>query len=307
MKRDGLEDTKPDLPVLPADAAVAPHFDVDVGGRTHAGLVRANNEDNFHIVRFGRYLDTVLSSLPAGKVPQEHSPPGYGFAVADGLGGHAAGEVASRIALTVLVECALQTPDWILGRDDELLARVMERTAQRFQQVDAAIRDQAQSKPGLRNMGTTLSLVLSLSDALVVAHAGDSRAYLFRGGVLQRLTRDHTMGEQMVGNYPAAASKFRHVLTRYIGGWEPSFEPDVAQYRLADGDRLLLCTDGLTNMVDDAAIAQELGREMSSDETCRALVKQALGGGGLDNITVVVATYRRSEPRDKPSRAATPP
>src|SRR5687767_15233924 len=117
MKRDGLEDTKPDLPVLPADATGAPHFDVDVGGRTHAGLVRANNEDNFHIVRFGRYLYTVLSSLPAGSGPEEDSPPGYGFAVADGLGGHAAGEVASRIALTVLVECALQTPDWILGRD----------------------------------------------------------------------------------------------------------------------------------------------------------------------------------------------
>jgi len=304
MSTNPLHDTKPDLPVLPVGATGAPQFDVDVGGRTHPGLVRENNEDNFHVVRFGRYLQTVLSSLPAGDAPEEHAPPGYGFAVADGMGGHAAGEIASRMALTVLVESALQTPDWILGRDDELLARVMERTAQRFQQVDEAIRDRAQSRPGLRTMGTTLSVALSLSDALIVAHAGDSRAYLFRGGELRPLTRDHTLGEQLGDRYPAASTKLRHVLTRYVGGWEPAFQPEVAQYRLAHGDRLLLCTDGLTNMVDDASITRELGRDESSDEVCRGLVKKALEGGGRDNITVVVATYRGAGSRGSGSQSA---
>jgi len=297
MSDNLLDDTNPDIPVLSAHPSSPPLLEADVGGRTHPGLVRENNEDNFHIVRFGRYLQTVLSSLPAGQAPEEDAPPGYGFAVADGMGGHAAGEIASRMALTVLVESALQTPDWILGRDDDLLAQVMERTARRFQQVDAAIRERSGSGQGLRSMGTTLSVALSLSDALIVAHAGDSRAYLFRGGELRPLTRDHTLGEQLGDRYPAASSKLRHVLTRYVGGWEPSFEPEVAQYRLADGDRLLLCTDGLTNMVDDASIARELGRAESSDEVCRALVKKALEGGGRDNITVVVATYRRSAAR----------
>lgn len=294
MRDNLLDDTKPDHPVLPSEAAGPQLLNVEVGACTHAGLVRPSNEDHFHVVRFGRYLRTVLSSLPAGYAPEEDAPPGHGFAVADGMGGYSGGEVASRMALTVLVESALQTPDWILGQGDEELARVMERTAQRFRQVDETIREQFLSRPGLRDMGTTLSVALSLADALIVAHVGDSRAYLYGGGELRPLTRDHTLGEQLVERYPAAATKLRHVLTRYIGGWQPAFEPTVARYRITDGDRLLLCTDGLTNMVDDASIARELGRGTSSDEVCRALVEQALDGGGKDNVTVVVATYRHS-------------
>ena len=243
MRDDQLDDTMPDVPVFPPAATDTLLLDVEVGGRTHAGLVRPKNEDNFHVVKFGRYLRTVLSSLPAGHAAEEDAPPGHGFAVADGVGGHAAGEVASRVALTVLVEIALQTPDWILGRDDELMAEVMERTARRFQQVNRAVRDQSLTRPGLRSMGTTLSLALSLADALIVANVGDSRVYLFRGGELHRLTRDHTMGQRLADRDPAAATRLRHVLTRCIGGWAPGCEPDVAQYRLADGDRLLLCTE----------------------------------------------------------------
>ncbi|MEO2092321.1 MAG: protein phosphatase 2C domain-containing protein [Gemmataceae bacterium] len=294
-------DTKPDLRDLPPGAAASPLLGVEVGGRTHPGLVRPNNEDNFHVVRFGRYLRTVLSSLPAGEVPEDDAPPGHGFAVADGMGGHAAGEVASRVALAALVEVAFQTPDWILGRDDDLLERVMERTARRFQQVSTAVREQAQSQPGLLDMGTTLALALSLSDALVVAHVGDSRVYLFRDGRLHPLTRDHTFGQLLAERDPVAAARLRHVLTRCIGVTGTGCEPDIAHYRLADGDRLLLCTDGLTDMVDDALIARELGRGTSSDEVCRALVDLALGGGGRDNVTAVVATYRRSETPATPS------
>jgi PPM family protein phosphatase len=293
MRDDQLHDTMPDIPVLPPAATTPPLLDVDVGGCTHVGLMRPKNEDNFHVIQFGRYLRTLRSSLPPGHAPEEDSSPGHGFAVADGMGGHAAGEVASRLALIVLVEAALQTPDWILGRNDELLVEVMQRTAQRFQQVNRAVRVQASTRPNLRNMGTTLSLALSLADALIVAHVGDSRVYLFRAGELHRLTRDHTMGQRLADRDPTAATRLRHVLTRCIGGWAPGCEPDVAQYRLAGGDRLLLCTDGLTDMVDDAAIARELARGTSSDEACRSLVQQALNCGGRDNVTVVVATYHQ--------------
>jgi len=304
MSGDNSADTKPDLLVLPPVAAAFPPLDVEVAGRTHPGRVRPVNEDNFHVVRFGRYLRTVVSSLPAGHAPEEDSPPGYGFAVADGMGGKAAGEVASRAALAVLVEVALRTPDWVLGRDDELLARVMERTARRFRLVDEAVLDRTRGRPGLRGMGTTLSLALSLSDALVVAHVGDSRVYLHRGGRLHRLTRDHTAGELLADRDPAAAARLGHVLTQCVGGVHPGCEPDVARFRLADGDRLLLCTDGLTDLVDDASIARELGRGASSDEACRALVGLALDGGGRDNVTVVVATYRRPDP---PAAGPLPP
>jgi protein phosphatase len=263
----------------------------DVCGLTHPGKVRTNNEDNFHVVRFGRYLRTVLSSLPDGLYPEEFDRPGYGFAVADGMGGHAAGEVASHTAIALLVEFALQTPDWILGREEDLLARVMERTTRRFRSVNEAVRTEAENSPGLRGMGTTLSVALSLADDLITAHVGDSPIYHFRAGRLTRLTRDHTVAQERAAFDAVAAARFRNVLTRAIG---VGGDPDVTRYKLADGDRLLLCTDGLTDMVTDESIAQELGREASSEEVCRALVDRALERGGKDNVTVVVATYRNA-------------
>ena len=110
MSDDRSDDTIPDLPALSQGTAIPPSLEVEFGGRTHPGLVRPNNEDNFHIVRFGRYLRTVLSSLPDGQVPEEDSPPGHGFAVADGMGGHAAGEIASRAALTALSRSPSRRP-----------------------------------------------------------------------------------------------------------------------------------------------------------------------------------------------------
>jgi protein phosphatase len=276
---------RPEMHPLPA------LLNIDIGGRTHPGKVRRNNEDNFHIVQFGRYLRTIQSSLPTEQV-QDVDQPGYAFTIADGMGGHAAGEVASRTALALLMECALQTPDWILGREDALLSKIMDRTARRFRCVNEGIITQAQSQPRLRGMGTTLSVALSLVDDLIVAHVGDSPVYLFRAGQLTRLTRDHTVAQQLAQFDAASAARFRHVLTRAIGLSESGGGPDVARYRLADGDRLLLCTDGLTDMVDDESIARELGRGTSSDETCQALVAQALERGGRDNVTVIVATYR---------------
>jgi protein phosphatase len=264
---------------------------LDVAARTHPGNVRTNNEDNFHVVRFGRYLRTLLSSLPAGHFPEEDDRPGYGYAVADGIGGHAAGEVASRMAIALLVEYALQTPDWILGRDDDLLARVMDRTVQRFQSVNEAVRMQAEERPALSGMGTTLSVALTLVNEMIVAHVGDSPVCLFREGHLHRLTRDHTVAMELAHVDPTVAARFRNILTRSIGTSEIGGEPDVARYRLADGDRLLLCTDGLTDLVDDDAIAGELGRGSPSDDACQKLIDLALDRGGNDNVTVVIASY----------------
>lgn len=294
MNEDALPDTALDLRPLRTELdRFSALVCTGAFGRTHPGKVRQNNEDNFHIVQFGRYLRAVQSSLPAGQYPEELDRLGFGFVVADGLGGHAAGEIASRTAITLLLEYALQTPDWVLGREDDLLLRVMERTDRRFRSVNAAIFAESQSRAPLRGMGTTLSVALSLGDDLIVAHVGDSPIYLLRNGRLSRLTRDHTVAQERSGFDAATAARFRHVLTRAIGIGDTGGEPDVARYKLADGDRLLICTDGLTDMVDDESIAQELGRGTASEEdVCQALIDRALDRGGKDNVTVVVATYR---------------
>jgi protein phosphatase len=167
----------------------------------------------------------------------------------------------------------------------------MERTAERFRRVNESFLAQARDVPGLKGMGTTLSMAISLGDDLIVAHVGDSPVYLLREGRLHRLTKDHTVAQERRGFDPDAA-RFRNVLTRAIGIPEAGGGPDVERYRLADGDRLLLCTDGLPDMVGDEDIARELGQARTADDATRRLIELALAGGGRDNVTAVVASYR---------------
>jgi protein phosphatase len=207
------------------------------------------------------------------------------------MGGHAAGEVASRTAIALFIDFALQAPDWLLGGDADLLARVMERTAGRFHAVNESFLAQARGDPKLKGMGTTLSMALALGSDLIVAHAGDSPVYLFRDGRLLRLTTDHTVAEER-RDYDPDAARFRNVLTRAIGVPDAGGGPDVKRFKLADGDRLLLCTDGLTDMVGDGDIARELGRARCPEDATQTLIELALAGGGRDNVTVIVVSYR---------------
>jgi protein phosphatase len=276
--------------------AVTP-VEVDLAALSHPGRVRPNNEDHYLVLRAGRYLRTWLTNLPEGSVPREFEETVYGMAVADGVGGRAAGEVASRLALTLLVDLVLDTPDWIFSLDEPELTEVFHRAAWRFRTVNAALLERARRDPALAGMGTTLTVALSLGPVLTVVSVGDSRAYLLRRGVLHRLTRDHTLAQELadLGRLPAedvATNALRNVLTGAIGLWEEGGEPDVRCLPLADGDHLLLCTDGLTDMVDDATIAAELGRDRPAAEACQALLDLALAGGGLDNVTIIVAGYR---------------
>jgi PPM family protein phosphatase len=292
MNSENLADTVEELRVT----GVAGHptrvmFGVEVAGQTHAGKVRSNNEDHFHVVQFGRFLRTLASSLPPGEVPEESGEPGYGYAVADGIGGRAAGEVASRTAISLLIECVLQTPDWIFGHEDHLLVKIMDRAAQRFETVNQAVLSRSDNDPALRGMGTTLSVAASLGDELFVTHIGDSAVFLFRRGQLHRLTRDHSASQLRPDPDAASGTRFRRVLTRAIGLPQSGGEPDLYHYKLQDGDRLLLCTDGLTDMVGVDTITRELDRAPSAAVACQSLIDLALDRGGRDNVTAVVATY----------------
>jgi protein phosphatase len=155
---------------------------------------------------------------------------------------------------------------------------------------------EADVRPELHGMATTLTLAFSLNGMLFVAHVGDTRCYLFRRDSLYRLTRDHTLVEEMVrrGHLradEAAGRHWRHIVTNVLGGDSPAVTVEVHKVQLEAGDAVVLCSDGLTNHVPDEGIAAVLRAEPDPEQACRLLVAQANEAGGPDNITVVVARF----------------
>jgi protein phosphatase len=269
---------------------------IDVAALSDKGKVRERNEDHFFVARAGRHIATLLTNIPSSDVPKRFEETGYVMIVADGMGGHAGGEVASRMAIATLINIVLHMPDWILRLDEESAQRVMERAAERYREVHEALQEKARLDPKLRGMGTTMTAAYSLGDDLFVAHVGDSRAYLFRNGKLQLLTHDQTQAQLMadigmISQKEVARHRLRHVLTSALGGPEKAVRVDIQRLKLADGDRLLLCTDGLTDMLEDEGIARALGTLGPSEDACHRLVDLALENGGKDNVTVVLARY----------------
>jgi protein phosphatase len=281
------------------DDATRPFFStaqIDVSGLSHAGKVRARNEDHFIVTRIGRYLETVLTTLPPGEVPQRAEEAGYAMIVADGMGGHAGGELASRMAISGLVKLALAMPDWIFRLDDSVAIKATQRSKQRFRHLNTLLIEHGRQDPDVRGMGTTLTAARSMGRQLQIVHVGDSRAYLLREARLHRLTRDHTYVQLLVDSgqlseEEAASFGARHLLVNALGGFDDNVEVDVDQLALMTGDRLLLCSDGLTDLVDDDQIRQVLIECRESAAACRRLVDLALAAGGRDNVTVVVAGY----------------
>jgi protein phosphatase len=275
--------------------------EVDLGGLSHQGKVRHNNEDCFLTVRFERGLHPLLTNLPADSLPARLSEGGHGLLVADGIGGMAAGEVASHLAVSTLVDLVMSTPDWIMRLDEHSRQRVLLRFAQRYHEIDTVLCERARAEPDLAGMGTTLTVAGSIGTELIVTHVGDSRAYLYRDDRLQQLTRDHTFAQALadlgtIAPEEVATHPRRHILTRALGGGPGGWgEPDLQRLTLQEGDGVLLCTDGLTEMVDDAGIAAILRGGGTSQEICQALVDAALDRGGKDNVTVVLARYHFPE------------
>jgi protein phosphatase len=294
-----------DLPVIPhrERQGVPARFQgastlvrVDVAAATHTGLVRSNNEDQFFVARLTRRLETVLSSLRPGGLPDRADETGWVMVVADGMGGHAAGEVASQTAVRALVELGLQIPDWFFRLEEQHVPEIQRRARDIIREVGSLLIEQGRQDVRLRGMGSTLTAARSLGRDLVIAHVGDSRAYLLREARLHRLTKDHTYAQLLVDSgqismREVAGSGLGHVLTNALGGSVDDVIVDVDLLRLQDGDRLLLCSDGLTDHLDDECIAATLLAATTSNEACTRLVEGALERGGRDNVTVIVAAY----------------
>jgi PPM family protein phosphatase len=214
------------------------------------------------------------------------------FAVADGLGGHRAGEIASATAIEAVAELDQSPPD-----DPDEARHAL---AEAFAAANRAVMEKAASDPAYSGMATTLTAALLHDDQLSIAHVGDSRAYLLRDGEpLRQLTSDHTVVAQLVRQQrlsrdEAALHPFRSVLVTAVG-LEP--EPQVDLLRPLDlrpGDQVLLCSDGLTEPVDEETIAALLTAREDGDEACRALIDAANQAGGPDNITVVLLRVQAS-------------
>ena len=174
----------------------------------------------------------------------------------------------------------------------------MRRMAERFRDISRFISQRAAADPCLRGMGTTMTLACSLGLELVLCHIGDSRAYLFRQDAVRQLTRDMTMAQEliqagMLNPAQSATYRFRHVLTQCLGA-PGTAKADVRHLTLRDDDQLLLCSDGLYDMVDDGLIADTLQGAASPQSACQTLVDRALDAGGKDNITVIVAHFRHA-------------
>jgi len=272
--------------------------EVDLAALSHPGKVRRNNEDHFMAARFDRTMRTLSTNLPEGDIPREYAETAYGLLVADGVGGAVAGEIASRTAIHAIVAPVIETPDWIMQMDEPLANEVLARMERRFQRVREVLIERAAADPGLRGMATTMTVACSLGPELLTAHVGDSRAYVFRkGGRLERLTRDQTMAQSLadagaITQEEVATHPSRHVLTSALATRGAFVQVELKRWRLEDGDQLLLCSDGLTEMVSDETIATVLASPGPSAETCRRLVDLALEAGGKDNVTVVLARYK---------------
>jgi len=241
-------------------------------GNTDQGKTRTNNEDAFLVNdRLGLY------------------------AVADGIGGHEGGEVASRLAVEAL--SGMLREQFAGSRStaafddspeaDQYLSSLRDAIAL----ANTTVRQAAAQDPALTGMGTTMTAVLLRPRTSVFVHVGDSRAYLFREGTLRQLTDDHSLvAEQMraglITPEQARMSPYRHVITRSVG-IHPEIHADFGMFELEKNDILLLCTDGLTEMVKDDDIARILSSETPA-ASAESLIRRANDNGGVDNITVVV-------------------
>jgi protein phosphatase len=289
--------THPDLD-LAATAVLEPpgrSLKVSSFGLSDTGRVRPGNEDSFLIADLAKRMHVQQSNLNQADT-QYSAEWGHLFVVADGMGGHQAGEEASSLAVRTIERFALNTLKWFFHLQGPEEKNVLTEFQAALRATDRTLFEAATRNPELQGMGTTVTMAYALGHELFIVHVGDSRCYLYRDGGLHRVTRDHTLTAELVRRgalqpEEAAHHPYRHIITNCLGGTEPGVEVEAHKLDLAAGDLVLLCSDGLTEMVDDdriAAVLREAGDLHAAGERLVALANQA---GGKDNITVVLARF----------------
>ena len=264
--------------------------EVRLHGRTDVGLIREHNEDSFVIVR----LDDG-SRDPAQLATHTLGPRGTLLVVCDGMGGAAAGEVASGMAIESLASTMLdarmvEAPDGVVDDERQHLARKLRGAAR---DANARIFREARENLARSGMGTTMTAVHLWRDQALIAQVGDSRAYVWRQGAFTQVTRDQSLVNQLLETgqiTPEQAKFFEHsnVILQALGVQE-EVEVQLSKVELRKGDRLMMCSDGLVGVVSDEEISAVVGSIDDPAEAARILIEMANGAGGPDNITVIVA------------------
>jgi len=261
---------------------------VQVFGRTDVGRTREHNEDAFAVA------DLTTNTPPTSSNGRTYGlgPKGSLFMVADGMGGAAAGEIASDMAVNIVLG-EMQTR-WLAepNTNEEAFVRSIKNAAK---SANEQIHDYATSHPEYRGMGTTATIAGLLGDTLYLAQVGDSRAYLVRNGVVRQITKDQSLMQKLIEageltEEEAEQSERRNIILQALGP-EPSIKVDLTHQQLRRGDTLVLCSDGLSGQVGKDEIARIVNRETDLPSACKALIDRANENGGPDNITVILAHF----------------
>jgi PPM family protein phosphatase len=280
----------------PASAVVQ----VEFGAESRRGANRPVNEDHYVIIKLGRNQETLLTSLPEASIARRFDEYGYAMVVADGIGGTGTGEIASRTALATLVQLVLYFGKWNLRVDDMIARDIIARAERFYRHVDAAMLSEVGN--GLAtSLQTTLTALFGAGRDLFFAHVGHSRAYLYRDRELMRLTRDHTIGRgshSQVNLAPlvdvnVAARDLKHILTETIGmGGARGPRIDLERFHVENDDVVLVCTNGLTDALEEEVVADVLSSGQSPSDLCTTLVELAMKADAEDDVTALVGRYR---------------
>jgi PPM family protein phosphatase len=269
---------------------------IDVYGLTHRGRVRETNQDHFLICALRKRMDVYLTSLPdIERIPAITERLGFLAMVADGVGGEAGGEQASRSAVEAITQYVAHSMHCYYttdASDDRVFADALLDVAMR---THSGILASAADDPSAPRMATTLTLWLGAWPNVWLLQVGDSRCYMLRGDELMQITRDQTLAEEMVERgvitrAEAPRTRWANVLSSALGG--PRTTPVVTRIENDWNAVHMLCSDGLTKHVSDDRIRERLRTMTSCRQVCEALLDDALEGGGTDNITIIVGRTR---------------
>ena len=290
------ETDRAEIPGADSSPTAPPQVKIRCGALTHQGKIRTNNEDHYLVARLAKSMKICKTSLSNVGETRFSDEDGHLLVVADGMGGAAAGERASALAVESVEDFALNTLKWFLhmGRSDE--NKLVDELRQALELADRNVVDEADANARFQGMGTTLTMAYCVGQDLYIVHAGDSRAYLFREGKLDQITRDDTLVQLLVtgGVLSAEDAKThprRNVVTNVIGGPSAGVHAEIYKILIQDGDVLMLCSDGLTEPVNDGLIADTLASISDPDASAQKLINLALEHGGPDNVTAVVARF----------------